>query len=367
MEGATGVKPATYSARLAKLRRILEVENLDAAIINHQPHIRYLTGYTGSNGLLFVTAAEVYFYTDARYTAQAKKEVRRARVVVDERDIWKDLPKTKAATRLRIKICFQSTYVPHATYGQLRHLLPKALLVGLEQTVEPLAMIKDAEEIAAIQKAVDISDRAFAETLTCIRPGVRELDVAAELEYVMKKAGSENQAFETIVASGYRSALPHGAASTKKIKHGDFVTLDFGATYQGYVSDITRTVVVGMPTARQKKIYELVRRAQKAALDCIRAGVTGVAADRAARQVFQRAGYAKRFGHGLGHGIGLVVHEGPALSTRSTDTLAAGMVVTVEPGIYFPGWGGVRIEDDVVITSRGTKILTKADKTLISV
>ena len=361
------MKPATYNVRLAGLRRMLTEENLDAVIISHLPHVRYLTGYSGSNGLLFVTAGEAVFYTDSRYTAQAKKEVRRARIVVDERDIWRNLPKTKAAARPRIKIGFQSTYVPHATYGQLRHLLPKALLVGMEKTVEPLAMIKDAEEIAAIQKAVDSSDRAFAKILPYIRPGVRELDIAAELEYMMKKAGSENPAFETIIASGYRSALPHGAASMKKIKPGDFVTLDFGATYRGYVSDITRTVVVGKPTPRQKKIYELVRRAQKTALDRIRPGITGVKADHAARQVFQRAGHGGKFGHGLGHGIGLAVHEGPALSMRSTDTLAAGMVVTVEPGIYFPGWGGVRIEDDAVIMPHGVRILTRAEKTLISV
>lgn len=360
------MKASNYTARLAKLRKRIEGENLDALLISHLPHIRYLCGYSGSSGLLFVTRNKACFFTDFRYTEQAKKEVRRAQVIVDERDIWKNLPKIKQATRRRVRIGFQATYVSHSMHKSLRHLLPKALLVGLDQSVEPLAMVKDSDEIAAIQKAVDIADIGFNEILKHIRPGVRENEVAAKLEYIMKMAGSEESAFGTIVASGARSAMPHGVASAKRIAKGDFVTMDYGATYKGYVCDITRTVVVGKPTARQKRIYGLVRRAQKAALDRIKAGMTGVAADQAARRVFERARLGKNFGHGLGHGIGLYVHEGPALSSRSTDTLARGMVVTVEPGLYFKGWGGVRIEDDVVITTRGAKILNQAERSLIS-
>jgi Xaa-Pro aminopeptidase len=361
------VKAKNYSNRIAALRAQLVAENLDAMVISHLPHVRYLTGYSGSNGLVFVTDREAWFFTDFRYIEQAKKEVKRAKIVTEERDIWKNLPNIKSATIPRIKIGFQSAYLTQAQYGQLRHLLPKSLAVGTMDILENLTAVKDAEEIDAIKKAVKISDRGFEKVLDVIKPGVREIDVAAELEYIMKRAGSEKPAFDTIVASGWRAALPHGIASTKKIAEGDFVTLDFGATYKGYVSDITRTVVVGKPTDRQKKVYNLVKKAQKAAVIRIKAGMTGIKADSLARKVIERAGHGKKFGHGLGHGIGLYVHEYPRLGTQSPDVLQRNMVVTVEPGVYFPGWGGVRIEDDVVVTTNGVKILNEAERTLISV
>jgi Xaa-Pro aminopeptidase len=351
--------------RLAALRKRLAAENLDAALISYGPHVRYLCGYSGSNGLLFVGQKAAHFFTDFRYLEQAKKEVPRAKVIVKERDIWRNLPDVPEAARPRTKIGVQVNYITHKQFGMLRHLLPQALMVSMENLVEPLTMVKDADELAAIKKAVGISDIGFARILEYIRPGVRELDVAAELEYIMKKAGSEQPAFETIIASGARAALPHGIASAKKIAKGDFVTMDFGATYKGYVSDITRTVVVGKPTERQKKVYALVRRAQKAAVNSIKPGKTGIAVDKTARSIIERAGYSKNFGHGLGHGFGLYVHEGPSLSTQSPDTLRKGMVVTVEPGVYFPGWGGVRIEDDVVVTANGVNVLNKAERGLI--
>lgn len=359
------MKAANYTQRLAALRKRLAAENLDTALISHGPHVRYLCGYSGSNGLLFVGEKSAYFFTDFRYKEQAARQVPRAKVIVHERDIWKNLSHITEAAKPRIKIGFQSNYVTHKQFGSLRHLLPQALLVAADDLVEPLIMVKDAEELAAIEKAVKISDIGFANVLEYIRPGVRELDIATELEYIMKKAGSENPAFETIVASGWRAALPHGVASAKKIAKGDFVTMDFGATYKGYVSDITRTVAVGKPTSRQKKIYALVKRAQKAAVNSMKPGMTGIAVDRKARSIIERAGYGKKFGHGLGHGFGLYVHEGPALSPQSTDTLRKGMVVTVEPGVYIPGWGGVRIEDDVVVTPRGVRVLNQAERGLI--
>jgi len=351
--------------RLAALRKRLAVENLDAALISHGPHLRYLCGYSGSNGLLFVGQKTAWFFTDFRYAEQAKKEVPRARIIVKERDIWKNLADIPDAAVPQIKIGFQASYVTYKQFGSLRHLLPKALMVSMDNLVEPLTMVKDADELAAIRKAVAISDLGFVRILEHIRPGVRENDIAAELEYIMKKAGSEMVAFETIVASGARAALPHGIASNKKIAKGDLVTMDFGATYRGYVSDITRTVVVGKPTARQKQMYALVKRAQKAAVNSIKPGKKGVAVDKTARSIIERAGFGKQFGHGLGHGFGLYVHEGPALSTQSTDILRKGMVVTVEPGVYFPGWGGVRIEDDIVVTTHGAEVLNKAERGLI--
>jgi Xaa-Pro aminopeptidase len=216
-----------------------------------------------------------------------------------------------------------------------------------------------------ISQAASIADDGFTKVLERIKPGVSERDIAAELEYVMQKAGSESVPFETIVASGPRSALPHGRASAKRIQKGEFVTLDFGATVQGYVSDITRTVVVGRPTPRQRALYNVVRRAQMTAVEAARAGLVCADLDKVARQIIDRAGHGPRFEHGLGHGIGLVVHEAPAVNARSRTILKPGMVITIEPGVYYPGWGGVRIEDDIVVGRGKSRLLTHAERDLI--
>ena len=239
-------------------------------------------------------------------------------------------------------------------------LFPRA-----EKLLADLGWVKEKVELDLIAKAAKIADTAFEHVLGLVKPGVREMEIAAELEYQMSMLGSERPAFETILASGWRAALPHGLASEKKIAKGDFVTFDFGATVGGYVSDMTRTVVVGKPTSRQKKIYGIVQKAQEAGVKKIRAGVTGKAVDDVCRQIITKAGYGKQFGHGTGHGIGFYVHVGPRLSTLSTDLLQVNHVVTVEPGIYISGWGGVRIEDDVVVTRTGGRVLNKSPKNLL--
>jgi Xaa-Pro aminopeptidase len=225
--------------------------------------------------------------------------------------------------------------------------------------------VKDLEEMKRIKKAVEIADITFEEILPVLRPGVRELDVAAELEYRMKKNGADAPAFETICASGFRSAWPHGRASEKKIGNNELVTLDFGAFYGGYCSDVTRTVVVGKATDRQKKVYETVLRAQKRGVAAVRPGLKGKEVDRRTRDVIERAGFGKYFGHGTGHGIGLLVHDYPGVGQTSEDVLMPGMVVTIEPGIYIPGWGGVRIEDDVYVGARSGVVLNRAPKELL--
>jgi Xaa-Pro aminopeptidase len=247
----------------------------------------------------------------------------------------------------------------------LQKSIPDSILVPAGEMFSEMGWIKDKEEIISIQKAAEISDLAFERVLNMVTPGVREKELAAELEYQMAMLGSERPAFDTIIASGYRSALPHGMASEKKIKKGEFITFDFGATYKGYVSDITRTVVVGKASPRQKKIYNLVLKAQKAAIGKVKAGVEGSKVDAAARNIIKKAGFGKNFGHGTGHGIGIFVHTGPALSTISKYKLKVNNVITVEPGIYISGWGGVRIEDDVVVTKTGCRILNKAPKNLL--
>jgi Xaa-Pro aminopeptidase len=354
-----------HKDRVAALCRRLGDEDLDGLVVADGPPLHYLVSYTGSNGLLVVGQARRDFFTDGRYREQAAREVRGARVRIVSGDLIIHLNTVPTLAKGRPKLGYCAQHFSEDRVQRLRSVLPKALFVPVEDLVAPLMQVKDAGEVGLIRRAAAIADKAFAAILPVIKAGVRERDVAAELEYVMMKAGSEKAAFETIVASGPRSALPHGRASMRRIRSGDFVTLDFGATVDGYVSDLTRTVVVGRASARQRQVYNLVARAQKAAITRARAGAVCSQLDKAARGVIERAGHGRRFDHGLGHGIGLAVHEGPAVNAKSKVVLKAGMVVTIEPGVYFPGWGGVRIEDDVLIGAHGVSMLTTADRSLV--
>jgi Xaa-Pro aminopeptidase len=353
-------------ARIRKAQSRLSEADLDLYLVSHLPHVRYLCGYSGSNGLLLLSRTKAEFYTDGRYAQQVKTEVKRARKIIPKGG---DLIAAIAASPLlgggHPRLGLQSRYLNVAMYTTLREKLNGALLVAHDELVEPLTAVKDASEIRQIRRATRIVDHAFEAILEVMRPGVRELEVAAELEYTMLMLGSEGTPFETICASGHRSALPHGKASRKKLARGDFVTLDYGAQVGGYCSDITRTVVLGRATARQKKIYGVVYRAQAAALRRVRSGASTKAVDDAARSVIRRAGYAKRFGHGTGHGLGLEVHQAPSLSPRADGKLLAGMVVTIEPGVYLPKYGGVRIEDDVLVRRSSCEVLTQSPKRLI--
>jgi len=351
--------------RIYALRQKLQSDNLDGMILTHLDHVRYLTGFTGTAGLLVISPSGADFFTDFRYTDQARKQVKGARVSIVKRNLVADLkefPKLNAKNRT---YAFSSEHLTVAQKEKLQKVLPDSLLVPADSILADLGWVKDKDEIASITKAVEISDLAFERILSMIAPGVRERELAAELEYQMAMLGSEKRSFETIVASGYRSALPHGVASSKKVKKGEFITFDFGATVNGYVSDITRTVVVGKPTQRQKKIYGIVLKAQKAGIKKVKAGVMAKDVDEASRKVIEKAGFGKNFGHGTGHGIGFYVHLGPRVAPESEDKLMVNNVITIEPGIYISGWGGVRIEDDVVVTRIGGKVLNKAKKNLL--
>ncbi len=351
--------------RINALRQKLRSDNLDGMILTHLDHVRYLTGFTGTAGLLVISPSGADFFTDFRYTEQARKQVKGARVSIVKRNLVADL---KEFPKLNVKnrtYAFSSEHLTVALKEKLQKVLPDSLFVPADSILADLGWVKDKDEIASITKAVEISDLAFERILSMIAPGVRERELAAELEYQMAMLGSEKRPFETIVASGYRSALPHGVASAKKVKKGDFITFDFGATVNGYVSDITRTVVVGKPTQRQKKIYDTVLKAQKAGIRKVKAGVMAIAVDEASRKVIEKAGFGKNFGHGTGHGIGFFVHLGPRVAPESEDKLMVNNVITIEPGIYISGWGGVRIEDDVVVTRTGGKVLNKAPKNLL--
>ncbi|MFH1891423.1 MAG: aminopeptidase P family protein [Candidatus Zixiibacteriota bacterium] len=351
--------------RIKKLQQRLNTENLDVLLVSDLAHIRYLVGFTGSSALLFVFRNEAHFFTDFRYKSQSAEQVEGATVHIVARQLIADAAELDALAKPYVKIGYESEYLTQASLTRFQTSLVKAVFLPTTGLVEDLAMVKDKDELSSIKGAVRISDIAFERILGIMKPGVREDEIAAELEYQMKMLGSSKPAFDSIIASGYRAALPHGIASSKKLKRGEFVTLDFGATYEGYVSDITRTVVIGKATTRQKRIYDIVAKAQLKAISVAKAGISCQKVDAAARKVIYKAGYGKKFGHGLGHGIGLVVHELPRLSPEANGILQPGHVVTIEPGIYIPNWGGVRIEDDVVIRRNGCTVLNKAPKELI--
>lgn len=362
-------------AHIDKLRKKLAGDNIDAAFIaildvgdtTLMPGVRWLTGYSGSTGGIFLTKKSATFITDFRYTEQAKKEVKGAKVMISKKPPIKTLAELKDAQQKNIKIAIEADRLTVGQKAAIQEAVPEAILIDCKGLIEDLWIVKDKDEIANIQKAAEIGDLAFERILGYLRPGITEKQVAAELEYQMKVLGAEKEAFETIVASGKRSSMPHGTASSKKLKKGDFITFDFGAIYNGYVSDMTRTVVLGKATSRQKKVYNTVLKAQVAGVKKVKSGVSGKAVDDVCRKIITKAGYGKNFGHGTGHGIGLEVHSGPRLSPISEDTLKSGMVVTVEPGIYISGWGGVRIEDDVVVRPNGCTVLNKAPKKLLEI
>lgn len=351
--------------RIDEIRKACKKENLDGLFITHLDFVRYLCGFTGSSAMLIVTPKSADFITDFRYKDQAGKEVKGAKIHIKRGEpvsSLKDFPKynVKNAT-----FGFCGEYISVAAQKRMRDALPDAIFVDASSIFTELGWVKDKTEVASITKACEIADMAFERILNMVAPGVRESELGAELEYQMRMLGSERPAFESIIASGFRSALPHGIATYKKVQKGDFITFDFGATVNGYVSDMTRTVVVGKATPRQKKIYNLVLKAQMAGIKKVKAGVTGKTIDSACRNIITKAGYGKNFGHGTGHGIGFFVHVGPRLSVESADKLKPNNIVTVEPGIYISGWGGVRIEDDVIVTRNGGKVLNKSPKYLL--
>lgn len=349
--------------KLANLRKQLVKENLDALLITNPYNRSYMTGFTGTAGVALISAEDAVFITDFRYTKQAEKEIEGYRIVQHTATIIEEV--ALQAKNMNVKtIGFEKDDMSFGLYDLYKKAI-EADLKPVSGLVEKLRMVKTPDEIATLQAAAKIADDAFAHIITYIRPGITELDVSNELEFFMRKQGATSSSFSIIVASGLRSALPHGVATDKVIESGDFVTLDFGALYKGYISDITRTVAVGEPSDKLKELYAVVLEAQERAVREIKPGMTGIEADAIARDYIASKGYGEAFGHSTGHGIGLEVHEGPGLSSKSTIVLEPNMVVTVEPGIYLPEIGGVRIEDDIVITEDGNERLTFATKELL--
>lgn len=349
--------------KLKKLRQSFEEHHIDALLITSGYNRRYITGFTGTAGVAIVTQDKAVFITDFRYTQQAQKEISGFEIVQHTKPIMEEVG--LQLEKMGVKsVGFEKDDMSYAMYEVYQKAV-KSELVPVSGLIEKIRLIKTEQEIKIIKAAADIADAAFNHIITYISPGKTELEVSNELEFFMRKQGASSSSFDIIVASGLRSALPHGVATDKIIEKGDFVTLDFGALYNGYVSDLTRTIAVGEPSEQLKEIYQIVLEAQLKSLDEIKAGMTGIQADAVARDHIKSKGYGDAFGHSLGHGIGLEVHEGPGLSFRSETVLEPGMVITIEPGIYVPGVGGVRIEDDTVVTATGNDKLTHSTKELL--
>lgn len=355
-------------ARLALLSARMSAEKIDALLLSSIPNIRYLTGFSGTSALVLATRSEVRLITDFRYETQVADEVGDlAQVRIEPVSLWTGLWDVLQKMPSVEVIGFESAHLGHRDFQRLLNDGSRWQWRPQINLVEALRESKDEDEVALIAEAARIATDALTRTLPQIAPGQTELQIAGILEKAMRDEGSEEAPFPPIVASGQRSALPHARPSSREVVRGDFLLLDFGAQHQGYCSDLTRTFIIGIPTPEQREVYQVVRDANHIASHSIRAGMTGMAADALARSYIERCGHGEAFGHSLGHGLGLEVHESPRLARTAEAALVSGAVVTIEPGIYRPGWGGVRIEDDVHISANGPQILTNFSRELIEV
>lgn len=349
-------------SRLQQMRQHMRDENLNAYVVMRPENVRYLSGFSGGETTLFITLENAVLLTDFRYIEQAKAEAPAFEIIDAGQNHFAKLAEIGREVH---RVGFEGDYITYVDFGKLKDAFSEAELFSLPNLVSNLRSVKDDSEIGLIRQAVKIADNAFKEVLMTIEIGQTEEEIGLNLEYSMRRAGASGGSFDFIVASGLRSAMPHGTASPKRIQAGEFLTMDFGAIYQGYCSDITRTVFIGDPEDKHRDVYATVLRAQMAGIQAVAPGRSGKEVDAVARTIIEEAGYGDYFGHGLGHSVGLAIHEGPNLNKREERLLQPGMVVTVEPGIYIPDWGGVRIEDIVLVTESGCEVLTQAPKELI--
>jgi Xaa-Pro aminopeptidase len=354
-----------FQLRRDRLFARLPEIGVDGFLVTRMPNVRYLTGFTGSNGQLLLTSEEGVFLTDGRYTEQARREtpgLKRATYL-------SDFPKAFAEACVDAgvsRVGFEDAGVTYKLHQQLASA-DGIELVPQTDVIEHLRWSKDADEIALIGRAQAITDDAFERILAKLNEGITERELALELEFTMRQSGAEGLSFDSIVAFGENAAEPHHHPGDRALRAGDVVKLDFGALFEGYHADMTRTVAFGEPPAELREIHDVVWRAQQAGFEAVRAGIAGHEADSASRDVIESAGHGERFGHSLGHGVGLEIHEGPTLRRNGEDVLPVGAVVTVEPGVYVPGVGGVRIEDMVEVTEGGCRVIGTSPRELLVV
>lgn len=360
-----------FQKRQKQLREQFTSTRYDGLLLSHLPNIRYLCGFTGSAGFLLVEEERSVFFTDVRYDTQAHEEVKSAKVVIARKNVLQGIGEFLGKRRRRARpwaIGIESEHLTIAEKVRLAKLVPAGIkLKDAPSIVELARMVKDPDELRLIREAVDLGARIYDRALQVLRAGTKEVEVAAEMELAARRAGADEMSFPTIIASGPRSALPHGRASSQSIPGNAFVVCDFGVILSGYCSDQTRTVWVGNPTDEARRTYEAVLQAQQAAIQAVRPGVTTGEVDAAARKVLKKAGLGKYFTHSTGHGVGLEIHETPRVASGQQEILQPGMVITIEPGVYFPGKWGIRIEDMVAVTAQGCEVLTPTSKEFLAV
>ena len=352
-----------FENRQNKLKSVLAEQGLDGILITRLSNVRYICGFTGSAGSCIVTSNGDYFITDGRYMEQSKQEVKGFERVVDYGTHIEVAQKNNLIPK-GLKLAVEGDFLSLSLYNQLNELFPDIKWESTKMILENLAAVKDESELEALRTAVEITDKVFDEVLQFFKMGISEKGIALELAMRYQKYG-EGEAFPSIVASGPNSALPHAQPGERKLQKGDFVVVDAAAKYAGYHADMTRTVVIGKPTEKHHEVYELVKKSQQAGIDAAKAGVSCKAVDDATRDVIANAGYGDKFIHSTGHGIGLEIHTFPRLSQQSEEVLKENNVVTIEPGVYLSGWGGVRIEDDIVVKKGGNEILNKTPRELM--
>lgn len=341
----------------------MDSNHLDGILFSSLENIRYLCGFTGSDGALIITLKESFFLTDSRYWTQAEEEVKGSQVIHYKKKM-EGIASLLSDIKLN-SIGFESTSFAFSSHRFLsERFANETKFIPLEDELKNLRAVKDAQELTLIRRAIDISSNAFSYIVGILKEGIPEREAALEMESFMKRSGAEAIGFDIIIASGKRSALPHGRASAKRIEKGDFILIDFGSGFQGYHSDQTRTLACGNPSLEQQKIYQIVKEAHDKAIGKVRPGIPICEVDGAARDYICNQGYGEYFGHGTGHGIGLAVHEDPVVNSENKGIAQEGMVLTVEPGIYIPEWGGVRIEDMVLVTPHGAEVLTYLSREL---
>ena len=354
----------SFQARIDNLKEKLTSQKLDGLYITNLTNVRYLTGFTGSAGSLLILDETQHFFTDGRYIEQSKNQVKNSQIHIVGSSHFQAISDKKLIAN-NSSIGFESDFMSVNLYDALKNLMGNIQWEKTSGIVEELAAVKDSLEIESLKTAIEITDDVFDKIIPELKIGAKEKDISAKISYLFKMNGADGDSYDSIIGSGYLGALPHARPTSKKFENGDFVVMDFGALYNGYHADMTRTVVIGEASEKHKEIYSIVLESQLQGIKVAKAGITGAEVDKACRTVIEKAGYGNKFIHSTGHGIGLEVHTYPRLSSLNTKALLENYVVTIEPGIYLAGWGGVRIEDDCLIEKTQCTPLNRSTKEML--